>query len=120
MYASTRSSRLSEFDNPSRVANVNSTTVTDADAQPFVTADGKELWFTSTRTGGLGGLDVYRASWNGTSFGNVAPITALSTSSADFLPTLSADKLEKAAWISGLHIAFRRATGFLIHRLCPN
>ena len=77
------------FGAPSEVANVNSTTVTDDDGEPFVTADGQELWFVSTR----GGTDVYRAVWNGSSFANVAAVTALSSNAYDFLPVLSADKL---------------------------
>jgi Tol biopolymer transport system component len=93
LYVSTRTSRVGEFSAPSEVANVNSATVTDNDGQPFVTADGQELWFVSTRAGGLGGNDIYRAVWNGSSFVNVAAITALSSNVDDYLPTLSADKL---------------------------
>jgi len=93
LYLSTRTSRVGEFGAPSEVANVNSATVTDTDAQPFVTADGQELWFVSNRTGGLGDYDIYRASWNGSSFANITAITALSTNVTDFFPTLSADKL---------------------------
>jgi hypothetical protein len=47
------------------VANVNSAAVTDYDGQPFVTADGQELWFSSSRAGGLGAEDIYRAVWTG-------------------------------------------------------
>lgn len=47
LFVSTRPSRVGEFGAPSEVANVNSTTVTDNDAQPFVTADGQELIHTS-------------------------------------------------------------------------
>jgi Tol biopolymer transport system component len=93
LYMSTRTSRVAEFRTPFEVANVNSATVTDNDLQPFVTADGQELWFVSNRGGGFGGEDIYRAVWNGFSFANVAAITALSTNARDFLPTLSADKL---------------------------
>lgn len=93
LYVSTRTARVGEFGAPSEVANINSPTVTDGDDQPFVTADGQELWFTSTRTGGLGVEDIYHAVWNGSGFANVAAITALSSSAADWLPTLSADKL---------------------------
>jgi Tol biopolymer transport system component len=93
LYVSTRTSRAGEFGAPSEVANVNSATVTDIDGQPFVTADGQELWFNSNRAGGLGAEDIYRAVWNGSNFANVMAITALSTNASDWLPTLSADKL---------------------------
>lgn len=93
LYVSTRASRVGDFGAPSEVANVNSATVTDVDGQPFVTADGQELWFASNRAGGLGGQDIYRATWNGSGFANVAAITELSTNATDYLPTLSADKL---------------------------
>jgi Tol biopolymer transport system component len=93
LYMSIRTSRAVDFGVPFEIANVNSTTVTDNDLQPFVTADRQELWFVSNRAGGRGGEDIYRAVWNGFSFANVAAITALSTNAREFLPTLSADKL---------------------------
>lgn len=93
LFVSTRTSRIGEFGAPSKVANVNSTTVTDNDAHPFVTADGQELWFISNRAGGLGNYDIYHAVWNGSSFTNIAAAPELSTNATDFLPTLSADKL---------------------------
>ena len=93
LYVATRGSRIGEFGAPSEVTNVNSSVVTDSDTQPFVTADGQELWFTSNRAGGLGGADLYRATWNGSSFGDVVAVTELSTSANDVVPTLSADRL---------------------------
>jgi Tol biopolymer transport system component len=93
LYITTRTSRVGEFGAPSKIAGVNSATVANNDSQPFVTADGQELWFTSNRAGGLGGHDIYRAIWNGSSFANVAAVTALSTNAMDFQPALSADKL---------------------------
>lgn len=93
LYVSTRTSRVGDFGAPSEVANVNSATVTGSDGHPFVTTDGQELWFSSTRSGGLGAEDIYRAVWSGSNFANVMAITALSTNASDFLPTLSADKL---------------------------
>lgn len=104
LYVSTRTSRIGEFGAASKVANVNSTTVTDADAQAFLTADGQELWFASNRAGGLGDADIYRAVRNGSGFASVAAITALSSSGADWLPTLSADKLT-------IYLASSRAGG---------
>jgi Tol biopolymer transport system component len=58
--------------------------VTVSDGQPFITADGHELWFISNRSGGLGDFDIYRAVSNGSSFANVAAVTALSSSAVDW------------------------------------
>jgi len=93
LYMSTRLSHAAEFETPAELANVNSASVTDTDEEPFVTADRQELWFASNRAGGLGNVDIYRAEWNGASFGNVVGVTSLSTSASDYYPTLSADKL---------------------------
>jgi len=93
LYMSTRPSHAAEFEAPAELANVNSASVTDTDEEPFVTADRQELWFASNRAGGLGNVDIYRAEWNGASFGNVVDVTSLSTSASDYYPTLSADKL---------------------------
>jgi len=93
IYTSSRGSRAAEFPAPSKLANVNSTGGNEREVQPFITADGQELWFASIRMGGLGGDDIYRATWNGVGFANVEAVTALSTTSTDWLPTLSADKL---------------------------
>jgi Tol biopolymer transport system component len=90
LYMSTRTSRVEEFGALSQVANVNSATVSDADADPFLTADGKELWFASSRTGGF---DIYRAVWDGFSFINVTVVTALNSNASDQFPILSEDKL---------------------------
>jgi len=129
LYVSARMSRVGEFGAVSEVANVNSATVTDNDIQPFVTADGQELWFASIRSGGLGGLDIYRAFWNGSNFANVAAITALITNADDEAPMLSADKLtvylssNRPGGKSGLDIwtAHRSTTsdGFPAPRLVP-
>ncbi len=32
---------------------------------PFISSDGKQLFFSSDRTGGLGGKDLYRSQWDG-------------------------------------------------------
>lgn len=93
LYAATRSSRLGEFDKPFLVANVNSATVSDTDAQPFVTADGQELWFVSNRVGSIGSFDIFRATGNGSSFADPGAGTAVNSTASDFVPALSTDKL---------------------------
>lgn len=37
-------------------------------SHPFITADGKYLYFSSDRTGGEGGKDLYRSAWNGSAW----------------------------------------------------
>lgn len=93
LYVSTRTSRAGEFGAPSELLNVNSMIVTDNDFQPSVTIDGQELWFVSDRAGGLGLADIYRATWNGSSFGSVTAVNELNSSAKEWLPILSADKL---------------------------
>jgi len=93
LYVSTRTSRAGEFGAPSKLINVSSATATDSDNHPFLSMDGQELWFTSNRVDGLGALDIYRATWNGSSFSDVVAMLALSSSTDDFLPVLSADGL---------------------------
>lgn len=90
LYVSTRTSRVVEFDISTQVANVNSAAVTDLDVHPFMTADGQELWFASSRTGNL---DIYRAVWTGSSFANATSVAALNSSASEYFPTLSADEL---------------------------
>jgi Tol biopolymer transport system component len=53
-----------------------------------------ELYFSSTRTGGLGGGDIYVSSFDGVSFGAPTLVAALSTGLNDFRPNLRRDGLE--------------------------
>ncbi len=93
LYMSTRAAKAAEFGAPAELDHVNSPKVTDTDEEPFLTADQQELWFASNRAGGLGEFDIYRAEWNGTSFGNPAAMITLNAAASDYYPTLSADKL---------------------------
>lgn len=60
--------------NLTKVANVNSDDLSED--QPFVTADGMELWFTGQSRKGYPGPAVYRSTWNGTTWGH--PIEIIS------------------------------------------
>jgi len=89
LYVATRASVLGEFGAPQRASLVNS----DApDGQPFLTADGGELWFTSNRAPSAG-RDIWRASKIGDAFGAPVAEPALDSSAEDWLPMLSADRL---------------------------
>ncbi len=43
---------------------------------PFLAADGKTIYFASNGYGGLGGLDVFKATWNGNKFDSIVPLGA--------------------------------------------
>jgi hypothetical protein len=90
IWVTTRATTLASFAAPSLAAGVNSSAV---DGQSYLTADGQELWLASTRTGGLGANDIYRAVKSGNAFGTPVAVTALSSASEDYLPVVSADKL---------------------------
>ena len=93
LYVATRASTLVEFGTPGLAATVNAADPTQNDGQPFVTADGSELWFSSDRTGGLGSADIWVAKWTGNGFGPPTPVPELNSSVEDWFPTLSADRL---------------------------
>jgi hypothetical protein len=73
-------------------AAVNGAGTTD-DVQPFVTADGQELWFASIRRGGTAARDLWHATVGADGFKD--PVLAASLSSDtthDQVPVLSADR----------------------------
>jgi hypothetical protein len=57
IYYATRATRDEDFSEPQPLTEINSAA---READPFVTADGCELFFASDRGGGLGQLDLYR------------------------------------------------------------
>lgn len=74
------------------VANVNSP---DLDRDPFVTADGKTLYFMSAREGGQGGQDIWRATRESRDAPFSAPVnvTELNSSVDDTRVSLTEDQL---------------------------
>jgi hypothetical protein len=58
LWYAVRADRSASFSTPARVPVVNSD---DNDMEPFLSADGCELFFSSNRPGGKGNLDLYRA-----------------------------------------------------------
>ena len=67
------------------------------DSQPSLSADGKILYFVSSRTGGKGKMDIWKAEKIGVSaegvpqFGNVANVSELNTTGNDLSPFIHAD-----------------------------
>ncbi len=94
LYIATRSSTLADFGTPSAASiNSNVDMNTNDDAQPFLTVDGQELWWSSNRAGGAGGHDFYFSTITGGSFGTPTRVAELSSAGDDWMPVLSADKL---------------------------
>jgi len=60
------------------------------EASPSLLED--ELYFSSTRNGGLG--DIYVSAFDGSTFGTPAPVTGLNSAQDDFRPNLRRDGLE--------------------------
>ncbi len=91
LFIATRTSTAADFGTPALIANGNS--LTDDDTQPFLTADGQELWFASNRSGTAGAHDIYRSVAAAGSFGTPVRVAEVSSAGDEFLPVLSADKL---------------------------
>jgi outer membrane protein OmpA-like peptidoglycan-associated protein len=67
------------------------------ESQPALSADGETLYFVSSRRGGKGKMDIWKASKSGISpdglpvFGNVSNVSELNTAGNDLSPFLHAD-----------------------------
>lgn len=90
-HMSTRISRSEEFGAPSELPYVNVSG--DNNYFSFVTADGHELWFASSRDGGVGSIDIYRSVSNGPGFTITEDIAVLNSNDVEYSPVLSADRL---------------------------
>ena len=96
VFVATRSSANVPFNMPEEAQTVNSADPMGSvggDGQPFVTADGKELWLTSNRAGGRGGVDLWRSLATASGFPAPENVAALSSTADDYFPMLSADRL---------------------------
>lgn len=92
-YLAERASTASAFPADALAANINGSDKTRDDGQNFVTTDGSELWFTSTRAGTVGSNDIWMASLTGSTAGAPTIVPELNSPSNDWLPVLSADRL---------------------------
>jgi len=93
LWRATRNSQSDAFGAPTSVTELNSS---GNDAGAMLTRDGKLVLFASDRAGGVGGMDVYRASRASTSSAFSTPelVAELSSSADDFDVQLSADGQE--------------------------
>lgn len=80
VWSATRTNRADAFDAPTPVLAVNSEQV---DISPAIAPDGLTLWFASDRSGGSGGLDVWRSTRPTRSAAWSAPVN---------VPDLSSDR----------------------------
>ncbi|MFO1054558.1 MAG: hypothetical protein U1F36_20235 [Planctomycetota bacterium] len=92
IYETTRASTAQPFGTPV-LSGVSMVGATDTD--PFVSHDGLELYFCSTRAGGQGNFDILRATRPSTAapFGPPAFVTELNSPDNDGSPSLTADGL---------------------------
>lgn len=89
LYVATRASTTTAFDKSAAVAGLG---VTQAQDNPFITASGKALYFTSSTDGTT--FDIFRATRGGDgAFGKAARVEELSFGSKNSRPTLSDDEL---------------------------
>ncbi len=65
----------------------------DMDGAPYITPDGRTLWFATTRSGGLGDRDIWKAEGGVNGFSAPVNVSEVNSETLDHLPTLSADGL---------------------------
>jgi Tol biopolymer transport system component len=92
LWVATRTSQSGSFDPPQMLAAVNSTS---SDSSPTLSADGLELYFASSRMGGLGGSDLWRSTRASPAgdFGAPTTLSAVNSVDDDWDPALSFDGL---------------------------
>lgn len=78
------------FTGAAPVAEVNTVNM---DGTPYITPDGRTLWFGSIREGGLGDRDIWRAEGGVNGFSTPVNVTELNSDALDHLPTLTTDGL---------------------------
>ncbi|HEY4180849.1 MAG TPA: hypothetical protein VGM90_28585 [Kofleriaceae bacterium] len=95
LFVARRTTLTDSFTQGGQLTNVSPSMSSEGDGQPYLPGDtpNDELWFTSNRAGGLGGSDIWRATFDGTTFVNPVLVPELSSSYTDWLPVLSRDKL---------------------------
>lgn len=93
LWRATRDARTDAFGAPTSVAELNSA---GNDAGAMLTPDGKLILFASDRAGGVGGMDIYRATRASTSVAFSTPelVSELSSGADDFDVQLTADGQE--------------------------
>lgn len=91
IWVATRLDRMSPFSAPVLVSGVNSGFNETA---PMISADGATLYFSSNRSGGTGGSDIWMAKGAGAVFFTPEELTELNTERSEGSVAISADELE--------------------------
>jgi len=68
------------------VTNVNGVNTSSEEGSVFVTPEGQTMYFSSNRSGGSGGADIYRATLSGSIWINITNLTTINSSSDDYAP----------------------------------
>lgn len=61
------------------------------DSQPFLSSDGRTLFFVSDRPGGQGETDIYYSIWDGSTWSQAKPLVGVNSSAHEMSPSLAAD-----------------------------
>src|SRR5882724_9321772 len=99
---------MADFGTPIALTSLN----TNADDERAdLSSDELTMYFSSTRTGGVGGFDIYQATRMSSTapFGNVVPVTGVNTAKDERGPRVTADGLSMFAYsrtssVSPLHL----------------
>lgn len=89
IFKATRANATLAFNAP---ATVSFDTVED-ETQPYVTSDGKDMYFSAVRVVSGPTFDIYHSTWNGSAWSAPAIISSVSSSSDDDEPVVTNDKL---------------------------
>lgn len=91
IYKTGRTSTVSPWGTPAVVAEVSSS---DDDSAPYLSGDGLALWFSSTRAGGQGAMDIWASERPSTSspWGGPTLVTELNGATDDSDPWLAPDR----------------------------
>ncbi len=90
IFVSTRSATSDPFVLPAPAPGLNQPDA--ASFEPYVLPDHRAIYFSSTRVGGMGNADIYRAEWIGAAFAAPVHVDNVSSASNDSLATVSADE----------------------------
>jgi OmpA-OmpF porin, OOP family len=76
------------------------------DSQPYLSHDGRRLYFSSTRAGGRGGSDIWVSYWNGSQWGKPLNLgDSVNTTGDEYQPFLHADG-QTLYFSSNAHLGF--------------
>jgi hypothetical protein len=93
IYGATRATTTADFGDPHAATAINSSDPAGVDMEPFQTADGNQLWFSSNRDHGTGNQDIWYSVATTGGFATPTNAGAINTATDDQAPVLTADGL---------------------------